>query len=86
MITRTFIRDAAERAVKTSAQTLLGFFGAGLLDVVNADWEGGLSVAAGAAVLSLLTSIVSLPIGGNGTASLVPAVVARHRGRHRAED
>jgi hypothetical protein len=81
-MTGTFIRDAAERALKTAAQALLGFFGVGLLDVINADWTGGLSIALGAAVLSVLTSIVSLPISGNGTASLVNEVT--DSGKHAA--
>ena len=86
MFTVVFLRDATERAVKTAAQTLLAYFGAGAFDVLAADWVGGLSLAAGGAVLSVLTSLVSLPVAGNGTASLVADVVDDTPGRHAAAD
>lgn len=69
-----FVRDAIERAVKTFAQTLLAFFGADALDVLNANWGNALSVAAGAVVLSFLTSLLSLRLGNSGTASMTDAV------------
>ncbi len=69
-----FFADAAERAVKTFAQTLLAYFGAGALDVLSADWGEALSVAAGAVVLSVLTSLLSVKFGHSGTASLTTAV------------
>lgn len=72
---RGFAADVGERAIKTAAQTLLAYFGAGALDVLHADWSAGLSLAAGASVLSLLTSLASLPYGKGGTASLTAAVV-----------
>ena len=70
-MSRAFWSGAAERAVKTAAQTLLALLGAGALDVLHVPWTGGLSVAAGAAVLSLLTSIVSAPASPTGSPSLV---------------
>lgn len=69
-----FFADAAERAIKTFAQTLLAYFGASALDVLNADWGNALSVAAGAVVLSALTSLLSVKFGNSGTASLTTAV------------
>ncbi len=85
MFTRVFWRDTAERAVKTAAQTAVAYVSAaGALDVLAVDWASGLSLAGGAAVLSVLTSLGSLPIGRNGTASLVPQVV--RRGRHAAPE
>lgn len=70
-----FAKDLLERAVKTFAQALIAFWGAdGVLDVVSADWGEALSVAAGAALLSVLTSLASLKLGHSGTASATDAV------------
>jgi hypothetical protein len=77
-----FLKDAAERAAKTFAQTLLAYFGADVLDVLSADWGNALSIGAGAVVLSLLTSVVSYNVGHSGTASLTDAV--QPAGRHAA--
>lgn len=74
-MTRVFITDAAERAIKTFAQTLLAYFGADALDVLQANWPNALSVALGAVVLSALTSLLSLKLGNSGTASATDAVV-----------
>lgn len=64
MLTKSFWKQALERAVKTFAQTLLATVtaaaGLGLEDV---GWVEALSVAGLAVVASLLTSIVSLPAG-----------------------
>lgn len=60
---RRFARQAAERAIKTIAQSaaaLLVGNGVGLLDV---DWVGVLSIAGLAGVVSLLTSIGSGAVG-----------------------
>lgn len=77
-----FIKDALERAAKTFAQTLLAFFGADAFDVLQANWPNALSVAAGAVVLSVLTSVASYKAGISGTASLTDAV--EPAGRHAA--
>jgi hypothetical protein len=62
MTTLTFWLAAAERAVKTFAQALLALLTASSapLDLLHTNWVGCLSVAAGAAVLSVLTSLTSL--------------------------
>jgi hypothetical protein len=65
-----FWKSAVERAVKTFAQTALALFGAGALDVLTADWQQVLGVSAGAAVLSVLTSVASASVSG-GSPSLV---------------
>lgn len=70
MYTVTFWKDAAERALKTAAQVIIGFFVAGI-SLFDVDWGNAWSVAAAAAVLSLLTSFVSAPVNEKGTASLV---------------
>lgn len=71
MISASFVRDAAERALKTAAQTAVGLLTAdqiiGLLDV---DWGQGASVVGLATLISLLTSVASARVGERGTASL----------------
>ncbi|GAB2907114.1 hypothetical protein GCM10027047_01760 [Rhodococcus aerolatus] len=76
MRTRVFWTDAAERAVKTFAQSLLATLAVatGLLD---ASWLDSLSVAGLATLLSLLTSVASAGAGSAGSASLVDSA-----GRH----
>ena len=61
MFTTVFWKDAAERAIKTVAQTLLALWLVGdvALNALSVDWTEALGVALGAAVISLLTSIVS---------------------------
>lgn len=71
MLSSAFLKAAIERAVKTVAQTLLALWGAGVFDILHVDWSGSLGVAAGAGVLSLLTSVVSLPVGPSGSPSVV---------------
>lgn len=71
MFSSTFLAAAFERCLKSAAQTLLALWGAGQLDVVHVDFAHSASVAVGAAVLSLLTSVVSLPIGPDGSPSMV---------------
>lgn len=79
---RPFWIDAGERAIRTFAQALLALFGAGAVDVVHTPWLADIGIAAGAAVLSLLTSIVASGVAGSSTAALVepaptvPAAVA----------
>ncbi len=63
MFTKTFWAQAFERALKTFAQAVLALLtgdGLGLLDV---NWGTVASVAGLAALASVLTSIVSLPVG-----------------------
>jgi hypothetical protein len=89
-VTRDFLLDALERMIKTFAQTVLATFGAGALNILHADWGNALSLGLGAALLSVLTSLVSIKLGGNGTASATDAVVtsayadAVAHGRHAA--
>jgi hypothetical protein len=74
-VSRDFWLDALERAVKTAAQAALLVLGADALDVMAADWAAAGSFAAGGAVLSGLTSLLSLRLGSSGTASATDAVV-----------
>ena len=52
-----FWRGAAERAVKTFAQSLVAVIGVGAVGLLDVDWLGALSAATLATVISLLTSI-----------------------------
>jgi len=54
-----FLKAALIRAVRTAAQSALAVIGAGAFDVVAADWAAIGSVSAGAAVVSLLTSLAT---------------------------
>lgn len=70
MLTRAWVKDALERALKTAAESLIATLalGTGLLDV---DWVTSLSIAGLATVLSLLSSLASAGVGQVGTASLL---------------
>lgn len=52
---------AGIRAVRTFAQTAAGMIGGDLIGILEVNWISVLSVAATAAVLSLLTSLAGLP-------------------------
>jgi hypothetical protein len=66
-----FWRGAAERAIKTAAQTAVAFFVVGETGVADVDWAtvGGISLVA--AIVSVLTSLASAPFGPENTPSLV---------------
>lgn len=68
-----FWKDAAERAIKTAAQTAIVAWGVGdqVLNLFTADLVLIGQFAVSGAVLSVLTSIASAPFSDRGTASLV---------------
>jgi len=70
MWTSEFWKQAAERAVKTFAQTLVA---AGLVVGVAGwdEWQAALIAAGIAALLSVATSVASAGFGDKGTPSLV---------------
>lgn len=73
MLHAAFWTGAADRAVKSFAQALLLLWGADAgFDILSINIPGALGVAGGAAVLSLLTSLVSAPVGDTGTSSFLP--------------
>lgn len=59
MFTKAFWKGAAERAIKTGAQTLAAYFVIGTTGVLDLDWVPALSVSAAAVVASLLTSVAN---------------------------
>lgn len=70
-MTKRFLRETLERAIKTFAQTLVAILGAGAVDLLSVPWASALSAAGLAAVLSVLTSVASSPWGDAETPSLV---------------
>lgn len=87
MWTRKFWLDAAERAVKTFAQTLAATAAVGGLNLLSVGWKQALGTSGFAAGLSLLSSVASAraSTGQPDSASLVvnvptpitPALVAQ---------
>lgn len=71
MFTKSFLRQLAERAIKTFAQTFVALAGAAQMDWMSLDWQHILATAAIAAGLSVLTSIASDKIGPPDTPSMV---------------
>lgn len=78
MLSKIFFYDLGERAIKTFAQTLLAVLAVGV-PIWEMDWVSALGIAAGATVLSVLTSVASAGAGNHDTASLVGTP-----GKHRA--
>lgn len=69
---KVFWRDTFERAIKTAVQSvLLAVAGATGADSFALDWQTIGVAALGGAVLSVITSIGSLPFGPAGSPSLV---------------
>ena len=56
-----WFKAALIRAVRTFAQAALAVLGTGAVGLLETDWVSVLSVAAGAAVVSLLMSLAGLP-------------------------
>jgi hypothetical protein len=66
-----FWKATAERAVKTFVQVLIATFGTDQIGIVELPWESALSLAASAALLSILTSLGSANLGSKAGPSLV---------------
>lgn len=77
MTTAQFWASAAERAVKTAAQVAAALIGTGTVGVTELDWAQIGSVAATAAVVSVLTSLASDRIGLPGPSLVGEAVTVR---------
>jgi len=70
-LTITFWRSAGERSIRAAASAMLALLGTGMLNILQIDWTGLLSVGAGAALVSFLTSIAASEIGDKGTTSII---------------
>jgi hypothetical protein len=66
---------AAERAVKTFAQTLVALIGTGAVGIMDLDWMQMLGVSATATVLSILSSVASANFGANPGPSLADETI-----------
>lgn len=66
-----FGKQALERAVKSAAQAAIGLVPLSGLDILHVDWRMGVGIVGGAFVLSLLTSVASLPFGPKNSPSVV---------------
>lgn len=73
MFTLFFWKGAAERAVKTAAQAVVLLFLAGdhAVNAFSVDYGQAAGFALGAAVLSILTSLISANIGPSDSPSVV---------------
>lgn len=60
MFSLEFWSYSGERAIKTFAQAALAYVGTGTIGVLTIDWAGLFSISAGAALLSILTSVATL--------------------------
>lgn len=82
LLNKQFWIASAERAIKTFVQALIAAFGvvqvsgAVGVDVAAIDWRGALSLAFSAALLSVLMSVGSGPIGAANSPSLLTAAPA----------
>lgn len=74
LFTRAFWLDAAERAVKSFAQGVIGAFGQDAVgvDLFAADWKAILASGATLALLSVATSVASARVSGISPASMLP--------------
>ena len=79
-----FWRAAAERAIKTAAQSAAGLIVASSTGLIGIDYMGGASVVGAAALLSLLTSIGSDALTGDGPSMTTAEKVKTYAGQHRA--
>lgn len=55
----TFARALGIRAARTAAQTAVALLGTGAFNIVEVDWQQVVGVSAGAALVSVLTSIAT---------------------------
>jgi hypothetical protein len=75
-LSRTFWKGAVERAVKTAIQVFVALLSAGNFGLLSAPWSSALSTAGMAALLSLLTSVISEPVGQRQSPSVVASTPA----------
>jgi hypothetical protein len=66
-----FWKQSLERAVKTFAQTAGSLFAANSVNILNTDWVNIVGISLGSGVLSILTSIASLPVGEKNSPSIL---------------
>ena len=73
MFNISWLRDTGERAARSAAQAIILALGASEgFDLFTADFRNVAGIAAGAAVLSVLTAVAAAPFGSKGSASFMP--------------
>lgn len=77
-LTRAWIVEVADRALKSAAQAVILLWTATTIDAFTLDWKVAAGTALGAASLSVLTSVVSSPFGEPGTPSFLSVKHGRH--------
>ena len=70
-MTKTFVLQLVERAIKTAAQAALALFTASSFNWMHFDWQAGLGTVATATICSILTSLASIGLGPSDTPSVV---------------
>ena len=70
MFTKLFLKDTAERSVKTFAQSLAAVLTAGATGVLDVDWMNALSVSLLATLVSVLTSLGSGYVGDDSASAV----------------
>lgn len=75
MFDQRFWIATAERAIKTFAQALIALIGTQMVNIVSLDWPQMLGAAATAALVSVLTSLVSANFGPNPGPSLADETI-----------
>jgi hypothetical protein len=58
LISKEFLNDAGSRAIYTFAQTAVSILGGNAVGIVNIDFASVANLSAGAALVSILTSVV----------------------------
>jgi hypothetical protein len=69
--TVSFWQGAGERVVRAFAVSMLSLLSAGVVDITHLAWQTDLSISGGAALVSLLTSLVASQVGTKGTSSFL---------------
>lgn len=65
MFSKAFLTATLERMIRTVAQVLLTFLGAQTVNAFDVQWDDAVGIAVGAAVVSLLMSIIASGVGEN---------------------
>jgi hypothetical protein len=73
MFSANFVKDAVERATKSAAQAVILVIGmAEGFNLFDLDVKVAIGAAGGAALLSVLTSVATKPVGDPDSPSAVP--------------
>ena len=71
MFNAAYWKQTLERAIKTFFQSVLALLSAGYTGLVEVPWLDTLNVGGLAALISVLTSLASVPLGGDTSPSAV---------------